>query len=358
MSIDFDLIERIYEAAALPERWPDVLSTLGRMCGSAGGLFFTSSQSNFSWTAAPEVTWLIEDYIAEGWIVDNVRGAPMIAELHPGFRTDADFRSAEERAALPVYRDFLIPRGVDAAAGSVFQGVHDDAIVLTLEHFGSHEQAAAALPFLDRLRPALGRALSLTSSLSRGRAADAVSALNLAGVAAAVVSEDGRLRAANERFTTRMGDRIIDRTSGLRFADRFLQDRYAGALAAIGVGAVLRSVAVPATAEHAAVVFHLLPLKRGARDVFGWDGVLLLLAEGANASVPGADLLRMLFDLTPAEARLTRLLVEGRTAAEAAALIGVTEATARTHLRRVFTKTGVRRQTELVRLLLGLGVPD
>jgi DNA-binding CsgD family transcriptional regulator len=83
----------------------------------------------------------------------------------------------------------------------------------------------------------------------------------------------------------------------------------------------------------------------------------MLLAETSNASVPGADLLRLLFDLTPAEARLTRLLVEGNTLAAAARQLKVTEGTARTHLRGVFAKTGVERQAGLVRLLLGLGAP-
>lgn len=64
------------------------------------------------------------------------------------------------------------------------------------------------------------------------------------------------------------------------------------------------------------------------------------------------DLLRALYDLTPAEARLTGLLLRGRTVREAAEELRITLNTARTHLKRVFSKTGTGRQAELVRLCL------
>ena len=356
--IDTLLIDRIYEAAALPERWPAVLADLGRRCGAAGGLFFSSSPSELSWIASPEVAWIIEDYIAEGWMATNERGAPMIAEMHPGFRTDGDYRSADERATVPVYRDFLIPRGIDAAAGTVFQGPRHNAIVLTFEHFASHEHAAAAIQTLDQLRPDLGRALSLTASLGRERAITAVRSLDLAGVSAAVVSDDGRLRAVNDGFAARLGNQLGDQRSGFCFADRRLQARFSEALAAISAGAGVRTIAVAAIGEEPPFAMHLLPLRLGARDVYGWDGILLMVAEVANAAVPNADLLRLLFDLTPAEARMTRLFLEGSSIQQTAKSLRISAATARAHLKSVYGKTGVGRQAELMRLLLGLGAGD
>ncbi len=55
-----------------------------------------------------------------------------------------------------------------------------------------------------------------------------------------------------------------------------------------------------------------------------------------------------LFDLTPTEAALTVLLVSGYTIDQAAARLDVSRNTARTHLRGIFQKTGVSRQSELV----------
>lgn len=357
MTIDPMLIDRIYEAAARPERWPDVLEGITDAVGGFGATFVTQTAEGVSIMATPRIERVVSDYIAEGWAADLTYAAPLHADLYPGFRAETRYRTVEEIARLPVHVEFLAPRGLIAGLGTVLQGTRDDSLQVAIEGLPSHAAAEAAESWLDQLRAPLARALSLTARLREARAETAVLSLGMAGVAAAVVSGDGRLRAANERFTTRLGDRLIDRPTGLRFADRFVQAKFADALAALDIGAGVLSIAVAASEDQPACVIHLLPLKRGARDVFGWDGVLMLLAEAANASVPNADLLRLLFDLTPTEARLTRHLVEGRTPAEAAVLLRIADATARTHLRRVFAKTGVRRQAELVRLLLGLGSP-
>jgi DNA-binding CsgD family transcriptional regulator len=63
-------------------------------------------------------------------------------------------------------------------------------------------------------------------------------------------------------------------------------------------------------------------------------------------------LLERLYELTPTEAALAIDLASGRTLAQAAKAREVSVNTVRTHLRAVFQKTGTRRQSELVRLLL------
>jgi DNA-binding CsgD family transcriptional regulator len=62
--------------------------------------------------------------------------------------------------------------------------------------------------------------------------------------------------------------------------------------------------------------------------------------------------LRELYTLTVVEARLAAWLSQGKSVEEAAAAMGVTVNTARAYLKRIYNKTGVRRQSELVRLLL------
>lgn len=355
--IDPMLIERIYEAAALPALWPAVLQDIADDVGAFGSALIARSPHVTTMIPSIRVGPVCEAFVTEGWAADVGYAAPLLAEQHPGFRAETAYRTVDEIERLPVHREFYAPRGLIAGVGTVIQGTRDDLLQVAIEGFPSHAAAEQAVPVLDVFRAPLARALSLTSRLGDAQTTRTVAALDLAGVAAAVVSGDGRLRAANELFTARLGDGVIDRPGGLRFADRFLQTQFADTLVALRAGAQVRSIAVAGAGDQPACVIHLLPLKRGARDVFGWDGILLLLAEAANASVPNADLLRLLFDLTPTEARLTRHLVEGRTPAEAAAMLRITEATARTHLRRIFAKTGVRRQAELVRLLLGLGEP-
>lgn len=72
----------------------------------------------------------------------------------------------------------------------------------------------------------------------------------------------------------------------------------------------------------------------------------------ANSAQPSHEMVRRLFELTRMEATLALLLAEGFTLDEAAEKMNVRRNTARTHLRSIFCKTGVTRQTMLVRLLL------
>jgi len=57
------------------------------------------------------------------------------------------------------------------------------------------------------------------------------------------------------------------------------------------------------------------------------------------------------FGLTLAESRLLIHLLDGLALKEAAARLAVANTTARTHLQRIFDKTGVRRQTDLQRMM-------
>ena len=66
---------------------------------------------------------------------------------------------------------------------------------------------------------------------------------------------------------------------------------------------------------------------------------------------PDEDLLAALFRLSRAEARLAIGLLKGLSAAECAAQSGVGVATIRSQLHSIFSKTGVRRQAQLVALL-------
>ncbi len=61
-----------------------------------------------------------------------------------------------------------------------------------------------------------------------------------------------------------------------------------------------------------------------------------------------SDLLTGLYDLTCAEARLVARLARNQTLEDAAEALDITINTARTHLKRIFTKTRTHRQSELI----------
>ena len=65
-----------------------------------------------------------------------------------------------------------------------------------------------------------------------------------------------------------------------------------------------------------------------------------------------ATMLRRLWDLTAAEAQLALALADGATLEEIASRTGISQETARVHLKRTLAKSGTHRQSELVRLIL------
>jgi DNA-binding CsgD family transcriptional regulator len=63
------------------------------------------------------------------------------------------------------------------------------------------------------------------------------------------------------------------------------------------------------------------------------------------------------FNLTGSELKLLERLVDGESVADAAANLGIEISTARTHLARLFAKTGTKRQAELVTVAARLASP-
>ena len=73
--------------------------------------------------------------------------------------------------------------------------------------------------------------------------------------------------------------------------------------------------------------------------------------------MPEADTLMALYGLTPMETRVLMEIVAGKRRAEAAATLGMSDNTAKTHLDRLYSKTGAHDQAALVGLVRSLAVP-
>jgi DNA-binding CsgD family transcriptional regulator/PAS domain-containing protein len=80
--------------------------------------------------------------------------------------------------------------------------------------------------------------------------------------------------------------------------------------------------------------------------------VVIFISDPEQQSSAPQEIVRALFDFTPAETQLAMLLANGLTLDESSEELGISRNTARAHLRSTFSKTGVTRQTMLVRLIL------
>jgi DNA-binding CsgD family transcriptional regulator len=79
---------------------------------------------------------------------------------------------------------------------------------------------------------------------------------------------------------------------------------------------------------------------------------ILMIIDPERGRRARKDDLRRRFGLTPAEADVALQILKGDGRQAAAARLGIAAATVRAHLSHIFEKTGVRRQAELVGLLM------
>ncbi|MBN9672096.1 DNA-binding response regulator [Roseibium aggregatum] len=89
----------------------------------------------------------------------------------------------------------------------------------------------------------------------------------------------------------------------------------------------------------------------------GQKRAAVLFTVPGRTAPPSVESLVDLFGLTRVEAVIARTIASGGTVESAACDCKVTLETARTYLKRIFQKTGVRRQVDLVQLILTTPVP-
>ena len=107
--------------------------------------------------------------------------------------------------------------------------------------------------------------------------------------------------------------------------------------------------------EGKGLVATILPLDRGQRrnvsGPFAAAAAVFVQDPQNVAPLPG-EAFAKLYGLTAGELRVLLAIAPGLTVKEAADMLGIQETTSKTHLQRVFEKTGTSKQSELIRLLM------
>jgi DNA-binding CsgD family transcriptional regulator/PAS domain-containing protein len=83
----------------------------------------------------------------------------------------------------------------------------------------------------------------------------------------------------------------------------------------------------------------------------GGPAAVLFLTDPTHTPPIAADAVRDLLGLTPGEAEVAARLADGLSLAEVADRLGISPNTVRAHLRSIFGKTGVKRQSQLIQLV-------
>jgi DNA-binding CsgD family transcriptional regulator len=104
----------------------------------------------------------------------------------------------------------------------------------------------------------------------------------------------------------------------------------------------------------------VLPLTSGERQRTGvrYTAAAALFVRKASIEAPSPpEVIAKTFKLTPSELRVLLAIVEVGGVPEVATALGVAETTVKTHLGRVFEKTGAGRQADLVKIVAGYSSP-
>src|SRR5712664_2030909 len=155
----------------------------------------------------------------------------------------------------------------------------------------------------------------------------------------------------------RWGGRIVASDAKI---DQALRELFAAAGsgdAAIGV----RGIALPLKAQDGSCyVAHVLPLTSGARRLAGITysaTSALFICKVATQIRSPPEIIARAYNLTPTELRVLMAIVEVGGVPEVAVALGVAESTVKTHLGRLFVKTGTGRQADLVKVVAGFATP-
>lgn len=166
--------------------------------------------------------------------------------------------------------------------------------------------------------------------------------------------EAKRILAENDGIRLSGNALCIDSSQESRELQGMIRRALSGPCAAAGGPGIVEAMSVtrPSGRAKLGVLVRPIPLGPWSESKQRPALAVFLRDPESNAAQPSNELLRKLFGLTRMEAQLAMLLADGLTLDEAAEKMDVRRNTARTHLRSIFCKTGVTRQTMLVRLLL------
>jgi len=193
------------------------------------------------------------------------------------------------------------------------------------------------------------REVLATGAIESGTNAAIVAALRWLRVGIAVVDDERRLLSANAA-----AEEIFARATHLKVDGGHVVGAHQGATRAL----ITLLDACDAERPPSSVALVSAP-GSGALEVLAVANdapelgrcFVLMLNWTRDKQAASTEALQSLYRLTAAEAQLVSQVARGSAVAEAAAELGISIATARTHLHHALRKTATRRQAELVGLI-------
>jgi DNA-binding CsgD family transcriptional regulator len=361
------LIGDIYDASLDPALWPSVFEHVcGFVHASAAHLFAQDSVSKaanryFTWGDDPAFTQSYADKYAKlnpmfpSAIFFDVEQVHQLIEIIPRNELCRTRFATEWLQPQQYIDDLFCLLEKSATTSSLFQIIRHrrDGVV----DEDTRRRFALVVPHIRRA-VLIGKVIDL-KTIEAARLADSLDTLS-SGMF--LVDPAGRIVHANLSGHLLVSEGNVLRVLGGKLgavdapANQALLDAFAAAAA--GDAALGRKgIAVPLHArDETRYVANVLPLTSGARRKAGasYAAAATVFVHKAALDLPSPpEAIAKEFRLTPAELRVLFAIVEVGGVADVAAVLGIGEGTVKTHLHRLFEKTGTSRQAELVKLVAG-----
>jgi DNA-binding CsgD family transcriptional regulator len=364
------LIGEIYDAVIDPAQRNDVLDKIASFTGGhSGGLLSKHSLSK------SEVLYC--------YVGADPNSLQVYSESYPKLDPTADSPSFgveqvvsatdlvpyEEFRRGRFYREWARPHGWVDVASAV---IEKSAISCTFLSVVRHEANGLVDDEMRRrmalLIPHVRRALLIGKTIHRKQTEAVCFSDVLDGLSSGMILVDANGRIVH---TNNAGNAILDAADFLRAvcgrlvaSDLAINAALREILVAASVGDAalgVKGIALPLTAHDGErYVAHVLPLTSGARRAAGlaYNAVAaLFIRKAALEPFSPPEVIGEMYKLTPTELRVLLAIVDIGGVPEVAAALGVAVTTVKTHLSRLFEKTGVARQADLVKLVAGFSTP-
>lgn len=359
--IEESIIDRLYEAALAPGMWVEALKAAAAASGSASAslIFYRALDVEPRFRATPRIHDGLARYVESGaWrhcaqarraATAPWRGLLYSDEIMPPLGPN-DSNLA-----------YLLSIGLEAQLNGVVTLPTGEFCGVTFERdSGEGRHASEQVALLERLMPHVSRACLVATRLGLEAAQSSAHAFSLLGLPAAALRGGDVVLATNDLFERR-DDLFASRGFGrLALREPSSNALFQSALAGLDARAAIAPRSIPVRSAIASnyAVIHILPMRRTAHEILSGADAMVVVTEARQLrAAPEPPILIALFDITASEARLCVELARGASVNTAAATVGVTVKTARTYIERIFAKTGVHSQAELIAMLHGAAVP-
>jgi DNA-binding CsgD family transcriptional regulator/PAS domain-containing protein len=367
-----ELVEAIYAAALDPTEW----SLFGRLLTEAtnsalaGVGILDMTTTRFLQTHGYGVP---DGYFERLNAVSELNPLlPYAALSKPGdLLVNSAVITEDEFVKSRFYREFSEPLGLRDSMGLVCLRSGPRIAFLVANRAASQPLYTDADGDLLRLlSPHICRAMTISDAFDLHTIkSDALEAA-LDGLAAGVFLVDGQGRVIHQN---RAAERMAQQSSIVTVRDQRLWPLNSSSRAAL-VDALSQGAqrGIPATADvpmialqpsdgsSAGMIATLLPLQSCGQatsdDSTKAQWAVFIQDPHVVLPMPG-EAFGKLYNLTPAELRVALALAPGLTPEAAADMLGLGLPTVRTHLQRIFAKTGTNRHTDFVRLMLATMPP-